>query len=1353
MDDRYLDHSYQLAGRTIDPVAGAVEYKGQRSPLSRKQIEVLAVLVSANQPVSREEFILRVWDGNRLVGERGLTNTIYGLRRSLQDSDAEQPLIRTIPRRGYQLHAEAQLAQAAPEAPFAEGAPIPGKPGWRFQRLISRSESVESWRAVHESTRELRTFRFGRSDQSLPQLQGEVEILRRLKQELPDAGVVAGLIDSQLDEPPYRLEMEATVHGSLPEWAALRGGLRSIPLAVRLRLLADAASALHGLHGLGVVHRDIKPASLLIDEQGGRPVVKLGEFSLSRGEPRAAAEDTRDDAPETADDVYTFGVLLFQVVLGDWHRELSPEVLETVDSADLRELIARCTAPHALKRPTAEAIRQQLLTAAAATEAEEARSLEEGPKTSRLDFTRGEPGRSIGPYRLLEVLGEGGMGTVYLANQRHPIERQVALKLIKGGMDSAHVLARFDAERQALALMDHDNVAAVYDAGSSAGRPYFVMEFVPGLELISHCDHSRLGLRERIKLFLQVCHGVHHAHQKGLIHRDLKPSNILVRKHASQPATVKIIDFGVAKSLQRKLSASTVHTRIGTFVGTPRYSSPEQISNHRPDVDTRADVYSLGVVLYELVTGVTPRTSDELAGKSSGELAKILEKDPPPPHSRFSRLDPKKQAEIANSRSESIADLRQRLHADLSWIILKCLERDPEDRYSTVLELKQDLLRWLERKPIEARPSTGFYRAAKFLKRHRAATATAALVVTALLTTTTAAVLGFLRAEREVVKARAAAEEAELAADFQTEQLRELDPAAMGSALRAGELEAIRRGLGAEGLGPTEIEAELERFEDLLRHLNFTDLSLSLLDEHLFKRAEAAIEDKYVKTPRLQARLWQSVASTRQKLGQYESAVAPQEKALEMRRRELGPEHPQTLDSLRKRGRLWLDMGRLNDAEADLRRAEEMHRRILGIEDLQTLYALSDLGSVLRLKGQLEEAEPYYREALEVGRRVLDERHRAVQTFADNLGILLTRRGQLEEAEALHRRVLEIRREILGDDHPGTLSSLNNLGSLLSKRGQLEEAEAVLREAVELHRQIFGNRHRSTLIAINNHGSLLRKQGRFEEAESCLREALETGRQVLGSRHTDTLIWAVNLGNLLHHRGRLDGAKDLYAEVLEARRGLLGDEHGQTLLAMNTLGLLLWDRGELGEAEPLFREAVDVGRRAFGRENPKTLALASNLGGVLRDLDRHGEAEEHLQHTLDIKRRELGDEHPSTLVSTKNFSSLLLKTSRTSEALFLLEEALPTAGRVLGESSPVTAELRSLLGEALLGLGDYQQSERHLLQAHRELDAALPPGRAATRRASAERIRALYRAWGKPDRAPEFRAGEAAFPASTAALN
>jgi serine/threonine protein kinase len=520
--------------------------------------------------------------------------------------------------------------------------------------------------------------------------------------------------------------------------------------------------------------------------------------------------------------------------------------------------------------------------------------------------TPDETARQIGPYRLLDKLGEGGMGEVWLAEQTEPVKRKVALKLIKQGMDTKQVVARFEAERQALAMMDHPAIAKIYDAGATPrGRPYFAMEYVQGLPITEHCDRHTLTNRQRLELFLQVCEGVQHAHHKAVIHRDLKPSNVLVSILDDKPVP-KVIDFGVAKATAQRLTDRTMHTQLGVLIGTPAYMSPEQAEMTGQDIDTRTDVYALGVMLYELLVGALPFDSEEFQRVGLEAIVrKIREDDPPKPSTRLSTLG-KHSTESAVRRRTEFPALRRELSGDLDWITMKALEKDRKQRYSSLQEFAADIERYLTDQPVLASPPSAAYRARKFVKRHTwgVVAATAVALVLPAITLVMTIQAGRIASERDRANAEAARANQEAEAKGQvSEFLKDLftvsDPGeARGNSITAREL--------------------------------------------LDKGAEK-IEGMVEEQPETGAELMDTMGTVYQKLGLYPQAEPLLERALAERRRVLGEDHPDTLGSMNHLADLYGDQGRHDEAEPLLLEALETSRRVLGDDHPYTASTLYNL--------------------------------------------------------------------------------------------------------------------------------------------------------------------------------------------------------------------------------------------------------------------------------------------------------------------------------------------------------------------------------------------------------------------------
>jgi len=930
---------------------------------------------------------------------------------------------------------------------------------------------------------------------------------------------------------------------------------------------------------------------------------------------------------------------------------------------------------------------------------------------------------SVGPYQVKRLLGSGGFSSVYLAEQREPIHREVALKVFRwsGGPEAHSLIARFLQEREVLALMDHPNIAHIYEGGVLPdGRPFYAMELVrAGRPMSKFCDDLRLSISDRLELFLELCSAIQHAHQKGVIHRDLKPANVLAYEEDGRPR-VKVIDFGLAKALQRRLGPQTVETMLGAFFGTPAYMAPEQAGGDPLRIDTRADIYSLGAILYELLTGLTPLDLSGADGGLVGQVEIIRHREPIRPSQRV--LQEPGAEERAACRGTTPAGLAHCLRGDLDWIVLKCLEKEPGRRYPSVGALMEDISRYRRHEPIMAAPPSWTYRMRKFTRRYRGLLAAVGAVILALGLGLVGSTWGFLEARRQAAQAQRQRLEAE-----QARQIAENARIAAEKAAQAehqARLEAQRQQKEAEY---QREQAELERQKaqtaaaqaqaarqqaerrlEQVRRSNqilaeiFEELDIRKIKESqepveavLAKRlvqAAGQLEEESVGDPLEVAYLQATLATSLLSLGYPKEAARLFEKVLATRQAHLGPDHPDTLASMHNLALTYQDAGQVEKALPLLEETLKLQRAKLGPDHPHTLRSMNNLAVAYQDAGQVEKALPLHEETLKLQRAKLGPDHPDTLGSMHNLAVAYRRAGQVEKALPLHEETLKLRRAKLGPDHPDTLASMHNLAVAYREAGELEKALPLLEETLKLRRAKLGPDHPDTLASMNNLALTYLLAGQVEKALPLLEETLKLQRAKLGPDHPDTLTSMHNLAVAYRRAGQVEKALPLWAEAMEGM-----EKHKFTIpiadLAVPAAIRAYEEAKQFDRAEAWRRKWLAVIERRSGAKSMEYADELAGLGWNLLQQRKWAEAEKVLRECLHI-RQEKRPDHWST------------------------------------------DNTRSMLGGALLGQKRYPEAEPLLREGYQGLkDRAdqIPPEARKRILEAVDRLVELYTALGKPE--------------------
>jgi serine/threonine protein kinase/tetratricopeptide (TPR) repeat protein len=834
-------------------------------------------------------------------------------------------------------------------------------------------------------------------------------------------------------------------------------------------------------------------------------------------------------------------------------------------------------------------------------------------------FIPGNVPGQVGHYRLVKKLGAGGMGEVYEAEQLEPVHRKVALKLIRLGMDSELVSSRFELERQSLAMMNHVNIAQIYDGGvSEQGRPYFVMEYVDGIPIDRYCDEQKLDTRKRLKLFQQICDGIQHAHQKGIIHRDIKPSNVLVEIRDNK-AVPKIIDFGVAKATHQAEEDAEVKTQMGQIVGTPMYMSPEQVMGL--DIDTRTDVYALGVLLYELLVGIHPLDWKRHPKRKMEEiLHEICEVDPSRPSTQVS-MPGDDALKVAERHGTDCISLERELRGDLDWITMKALEKERDRRYNSPSELSADIERYLTNEPVLASPPSTVYRVKKFVRRHKVSVAAAAIVLLALLTGITGTTVGMMRAVRAEKSATEEAENARQVSDFMVGLFEVSDPGeARGNTITAREVldrgvEKIKQELQDQPL----VQARLmDTMGEVYRKLGLLDKAESLARGALQTRIDV-LGDNHIEV----SKSLNSVANVLSERNDYDEARIIYERSLAINEKIYGSDHLKVADILNNLGYVLSGQGDFDGAIRSIKRALEIREKVLGPDDENVANTLNSLGAVYFRQGKYAEAEPLFTRTLAIREKLYDENHPNLAHTLSNLALIRSALGQYAGAKELLERALAIQEKVFegNPDHSDLAAVLSNLAWVLRSMGKPEEAKPYLERAIKIQEKA-APKNPELARFIQNLGELMQETGDYKNAETLMERALAMRESLLGPEHVDTAQSLQGLAYFYYLQNRDEKAELYYKRALEILEKVLGPESVNSAWSLEGLGYIYSRQGRNQEAEPLFKRAIDIRTKVFGPEHSYVLDTMDGYAEVLRKLGRIDEAEKLEAQTKAIREKQ-----------------------------------------------------------------------------------------------------------------------------------
>ena len=805
---------------------------------------------------------------------------------------------------------------------------------------------------------------------------------------------------------------------------------------------------------------------------------------------------------------------------------------------------------------------------------------------------------ALGPYQVVRRIGQGGMGEVYLAVRDEPYRQEVAVKVVRLGLQGTDVARRFGAERQILARLVHPNIARLLDGGVTAdGRPYLVMEYVVGVPITEYCDGRGLALEDRLRLFTTVCDAVQFAHRNLIVHRDVKPSNVLV----TEDGAVRLLDFGIAKLLDPEPGDPDATQTIVRLM-TPDYAAPEQVRGD--PVTTATDVYALGALLYELLTGHRPH---RFSTRTPAEIERVICAEPPASPSAVVPGRP-----------------RRTLQGDLDNIVMMALRKEPERRYASAAQLAEDVERYLAGRPVIAQRDTVGYRLRKFVGRNRAGVAVAAGVL--------ALIVGF--------------------------------GAVMS--VQAGALARERDRVQLEADKATQVAAFLEQLFDASDPFApSADRRGTMRVGELLARGAEKVRNELAEQPAVQAQLFGVLGSVFVSLGDFDAARPLLADALTIRERIHGGNHLEVAESRQELALLRKATGEYDEAESLLRSALTTRRALLGAEHADVASSLNALGSVLHDRGDFDGADSFYNEALAMRRRLLGDSHLEVAASLNSLSTFYYQRGDFARADSLVREALAMRRNLLGAEHPEVAMTMVQLATVSGERMEPGEVEGLYRDGLRILRATLGNEHPAVAHTLNNLAAFLRRTGEYDAAEPVYREALAVWRTLLGDEHPNVALTLHNLGALLKTKGDYDSSEPLYREALAMRRRLLGETHPAVAASLNNLAVLLKERGEHEEAIALLRQAIEVNTVALGPEHPRVAITMVTLGELLHETGRARDAEPLFLNALAIYRARAPEDAASVADLYPRLSDLYRDMNRPDQAALFdsLQREVNPSGR------------------------------------------------------------------------------------------